>query len=110
MSSAYSESLLHNFRHSLIRRILILPLTLVFKGITIDTRRFPHSSFPIESKYHAQISVDDKLLLQIGVERYTADMDTLPLCLVGLTAVILLIGIGALGNVALKKPYKPGDP
>ncbi len=37
-------------------------------------------------------------------------MDTLPLCLIGLTAVILLVGIGALANVALKKPYKSENP
>jgi hypothetical protein len=37
-------------------------------------------------------------------------MAALPLCLIGLTGVILIIGFGALANVVLKKPYKQENP
>jgi len=39
---------------------------------------------------------------------YKANMlDALPIALIALTALILLVGVAALMNVAMKKPYAP---
>jgi hypothetical protein len=34
-------------------------------------------------------------------------LDALPIALIALTALILLVGVAALMNVAMKKPYAP---
>jgi hypothetical protein len=88
---------------------LFVAVTIVTKELFHATKRFRDTNTPIPPKFQNH-NFHDPFPPSIHQKILAKMLAALPIALIALTAVILLVGLAALLNVALKKPYAVEHP